>query len=282
MIIDILNYLKRNIMLPLILPLALATGYADTPTIERPYENLTYTKERSHATTVHKVAVGWPYSLELVINQDGRKGLDRLSRMCGRLEEKEGKNALVAVNGSYFDPPTRRVIGTLIYRRMRLINEKWDRAQIGIEDWKAPEFGYFFRADGASFDYLLTGGPYLVNNGENIVSTSIESERFSKQKNRPNPRTGIGKRADGTVVMIVADGRREAERGLSLDELAELFINEKCEQAINLDGGGSSTMVLSGEFYGREKTENIVANNPSDGHERAVANGIVVVQQEKK
>ena len=39
-------------------------------------------------------------------------------------------------------------------------------------------------------------------------------------------------------------------------------------------------MVLSGEFYGRGKNENVVANRPSDGHERAVANGIVVIEKE--
>lgn len=278
MIRSLCNYLKRNIAFPLLLPLALGAGYAESPTLESPYENIAYARSRSHETTVHKVTVGQSYSLELVVNQDGRRGLDRLSRMCGRLEEKEGKNVLAAVNGSYFDPPTQTVIGTLIYRRNRLINERWDRAQIGMEDGKAPEFGYFLRADGVTFDYLLTGGPYLVKDGQNVASTSTAAEHFSRQKNRPNPRTGIGRRADGTTVMIVADGRREDERGLSLNELAGFFIEERCEQAINLDGGGSSTMVLSGEFYGRGKDENVVANRPSDGHERAVANGIVIVQ----
>lgn len=279
MISAIYNFMKRNIVFPLLLPLALGAGYAREPTNPAPYQNAAYSTERSHGTTIRKVAIARPYSLELVVNQDGRKGLDRLTRMTSRIEQSEGKNVLAAINGGYYDPPSQAAIGTLIYRRRHVINEKWNRAQIGIEGDNQPAFGYFLRAENTPFDYLLTGGPHLVRGGENVAESAIEAERFSRQLNRPNPRTAIGSKPDGTVVMMVADGRRSGERGLTWPELADLLLKEGCDQGISMDGGGSSTLVLSGEFYGLEKTENLVANNPSDGRERAVANGIVVIQR---
>ena len=69
------------------------------------------------------------------------------------------------------------------------------------------------------------------------------------------------------------------EKGMTLDELALYLLQQKCVEAINMDGGGSSTLVLSGEFYGRDKQENYVQNKPSDGKERAVVNGIVVIEK---
>jgi exopolysaccharide biosynthesis protein len=56
--------------------------------------------------------------------------------------------------------------------------------------------------------------------------------------------------------------------GVSLDELAEIMLKLGCTDAVNLDGGGSSTLVLRDPETGELKT----ANHPSDGRERAVAN----------
>ena len=87
----------------------------------------------------------------------------------------------------------------------------------------------------------------------------------------PAPRTGVGLSEDGeTLILMVVDGRQAGfSEGVSLPEMGELLIRCGAYIAMNLDGGGSSTMVLGGAG---------VINSPSDGAERAVANhlGIVV------
>ena len=81
-----------------------------------------------------------------------------------------------------------------------------------------------------------------------------------------NPRTGIGLTADGRIVLVVVDGRQFGAAGMTLPEFATFMAGLGVESAMNLDGGGSSTMVLKGG----------VANSPSDGFERSVTNAIVV------
>ncbi|MDO4807186.1 MAG: phosphodiester glycosidase family protein, partial [Coriobacteriales bacterium] len=69
-----------------------------------------------------------------------------------------------------------------------------------------------------------------------------------------NPRTAIGKVADGHYVLVVSDGRTSESAGLSLRELATFMADELgVECAYNLDGGGSSTMVY----------ENSLVNKPT-------------------
>jgi Phosphodiester glycosidase len=83
---------------------------------------------------------------------------------------------------------------------------------------------------------------------------------------RRHPRTAVAQRADGTVLLVVADGRGAGRAGLSARELTELLIGLGAETAINLDGGGSATMVVEGE----------VRNRPSDGKERSISNAILL------
>lgn len=91
-----------------------------------------------------------------------------------------------------------------------------------------------------------------------------------------HPRTAIGARADGSVVMFEIDGRQPGfSEGVNYIELGEILQELGVVNAINLDGGGSSTLVarLPGE------TERKVLNSPSDGGERKTANGILLVNK---
>ncbi len=88
-----------------------------------------------------------------------------------------------------------------------------------------------------------------------------------------NPRTAIGLTADGeTLILLVVDGRRPASAlGMNFAELTAVMMEFGAYNAMNNDGGGSSTLVASGS----------VQNTPSDGSERVVANhlGIMVSSQ---
>ena len=89
-----------------------------------------------------------------------------------------------------------------------------------------------------------------------------------------HPRTAVGRRPDGTVLLVVADGRNAQAAGLSMSELQQVMAALGCRDAVNLDGGGSTTMVVRGQ----------VVNHPSDNKqfdpagERVVANAIVVTR----
>ena len=81
-----------------------------------------------------------------------------------------------------------------------------------------------------------------------------------------NPRTAIGLTADGRIALVVVDGRQSGSVGMSLGELANFFQRLGVDSAMNLDGGGSSSMVVKGR----------VVNHPSDGFERSVTNALLV------
>ena len=108
----------------------------------------------------------------------------------------------------------------------------------------------------------ITGSNYLVHDG--IIKATDDRTL--------QPRTAIGVDHDtGEVLMVVVDGRTSGSRGYTLVEMADLMIDLGADEAINLDGGGSSTMVAKGRS-GRSK----VMNRPSDGFLRSVANAVEV------
>ncbi len=90
------------------------------------------------------------------------------------------------------------------------------------------------------------------------------------------PRTVVGKKADGTIVMMVVDGRQSAINMYGADryELAAIMASRGAVDAYNLDGGGSSTVVI------REGENLRVLNSPSDGRERTDANCLLIVVHE--
>ena len=113
---------------------------------------------------------------------------------------------------------------------------------------------------------VVSTGPVLLIGGE---PEPVAKDRFNTNR---HPRTAAGRRADGTVLLVVADGRNKQADGLSMLELQQVMAALGCADAINLDGGGSTTMVVRG----------VVVNHPSDNNrfdaagERPVANAVVV------
>jgi exopolysaccharide biosynthesis protein len=118
-------------------------------------------------------------------------------------------------------------------------------------------------------DVLLTG-PLLMKNRHKAVlpGSSLVELR--------HPRTAIGKKGRNRVLLITVDGRTGSAAGMTLHELSDLMVSLKCRDAVNLDGGGSTTMWISGEPH------NGIVNMPSDNkkfdHEgaRAVSDIIIV------
>ncbi len=108
----------------------------------------------------------------------------------------------------------------------------------------------------------ISGNHFLVHDG--IIKVVDDREM--------HPRTAIGVDSDtGEVLILVIDGRSSRSRGFTMVELASLMIDLGADEAINLDGGGSSTMV------GRNLNgKSAVLNTPSDGFQRWVANAVAI------
>jgi phosphodiester glycosidase len=118
---------------------------------------------------------------------------------------------------------------------------------------------------------------YKVRNKPQVVITGNkqlldERIRTVVDDREMHPRTAIGiDRDTNTILMLVIDGRQAFSRGYTMVELANLMLELGAEDALNLDGGGSSTMVGL-----RPDGILSVLNSPSDGQQRPVPNGLQV------
>lgn len=93
----------------------------------------------------------------------------------------------------------------------------------------------------------VAGGPVLVQNHKALI-TNVEERKFVTGLNDLHPRTAIGYRSDGAIIVVVVAGRMPGiAEGISLKELSDLMIGLGCEEALNLDGGGSSCMLINGK-----------------------------------
>lgn len=121
----------------------------------------------------------------------------------------------------------------------------------------------------------IGGGPMLVYKGKNVAMDYYYREIMhtgGTSGNTRQPRTAIGGTKDGKLMLLVCDGRgKNGSNGLTLDEMAEIFVEYGMDYAINLDGGGSSVIV---GYDGQ------VCNNPSDGNQRAVPTTVVIAEIE--
>ncbi len=194
--------------------------------------------------------------------------------------------AVAAVNGGFFLKDARQGIGLVEYNRRVLFAPSKRTAYSGtlglhpkgiLIDWIRTEDVQDRKITKPDWDTCyasLAAGPILVKDA--TLTLPVNPQGFTKLTTK-EPRTAIGEKADGTVLLVVVDGRQpQWSTGLSLMELGELFLAYDAQSALNLDGGGSSVMVLEHE----------IVNHPSDGAifgqagiERAVSTAVGVFRK---
>lgn len=119
--------------------------------------------------------------------------------------------------------------------------------------------------DYADMQLAIGGGSILVKDGALYP--------FTHNIDGNHPRTALGFSRDGRKLIAVAvEGRVPGSRGMSQAELAQLMMDLGAYRAINLDGGGSTTMLARSPG----DKELSLANNPSDGNLRRISNGISI------
>jgi hypothetical protein len=116
----------------------------------------------------------------------------------------------------------------------------------------------------------LGGGPLLIHNGKAQTWPTAKGTNTNVLPRHPRTTIGFNKRY---FFLVEVDGRQnELSIGMNYIELAALMKSLDCTEAMNLDGGGSSTFWLDGK----------VMNSPSDKHERALANALLIVRKSQK
>ena len=120
---------------------------------------------------------------------------------------------------------------------------------------------------------VVGGWPVIVHDSAITMAADSAGANFAPVR---HPRTAAGLARDGReLILVVVDGRQKPySDGMTLRELAELFRSLGASQALNLDGGGSSTFVLADSTAPNGLR---IMNRPSDKVERAVGNALAVV-----
>ena len=219
----------------------------------------------------NKAPVGSNIGMQSVANQTAAL-LENYRNMTDENGNKvyENFNAIVATNGAGFNITTGAPAGLVVMN--------------GVEYYPVTAPGFFaILKDGTAMigtkaDYeahkaeikegIAAFGSVLVKNGKIDVTKSANytSSRAS--------RTAIGITAKGEVVMMVLDGRQlPRSAGGAMEEIAQIMLEAGCVEAVNLDGGGSSTYLS--KPAGKDNIE--LVNVPSDGYERSVATSLVAI-----
>lgn len=193
--------------------------------------------------------------------------------------EKAGKNVVLGVNGDFAGESadkTKLFTMNIFVKDGQILKETYYPGYEGLfVVLKNGESKIIHPKDfeGIKDDVLEAMGGYhsLVREGEENKEMPVDdlSMQFA-------PRTFIGLSKDNKrCFLFVIDGRQEGySSGMRLEDVATLCKGAGCYNAINLDGGGSSTFVI------KDKTGSFnVLNKPSDGQLRPVINGLVVIKK---
>lgn len=176
--------------------------------------------------------------------------------------------ATAATNGDFFSYSTYGVIGLAAGGGAKWADTKDTSLSANLAFDNASRVEFHNASEVLAFDAtwmkgVVSGHPQVVKNG-----VAITTNTSSAACNSRNPRTALGMSQDNhTLFMVVIDGRSSSSAGMYCTEEAALLKGLGAYQAVNLDGGGSSTMYISGRG---------VVNHPSDGSERVVGNHLAL------
>ena len=178
--------------------------------------------------------------------------------------------AIACVNGQFFTSigpiAFLKVNGVVVTNTQPAVH---DEQGITDDGWgRTNSIGITLRPGGGwaslTTSNIITAGPDLIRDGVKFTAYDMNDSLVTTR----NPRTCAAWTYDNHLLLTVVDGRSTASAGLTLPELRDyLYTNAAVRNAFNLDGGGSSTMWVTGN----------VMNVPSDGQQRAVADAVAIV-----
>ena len=194
-----------------------------------------------------------PYGTEIAL-----ESVDGNQAIIGRTSKMRVTGTAVAGTGSMTIPSGGFVLsahGT----SQAIINALTVGTEVELTAWAR-----YDGVDVMDIAQMAGGNPEILKNGE-VLDTEGALDHLVAN----NPRTAVGYNSLNQLVMLVVDGRSTISAGCISKELADIMKNVGCTEAMNFDGGGSSTM-YAGPMLG-------VLNRTSDGKERSVTNGLFLV-----
>lgn len=227
----------------------IGTPQKDNPRVLRKYDSNIHIFETDKNMHVD-MDLGQRWKLETVpqiVNSKLQSGAKIFAAINGGFFNFNGSSehlGLYIDDGLYYTPPSESFVDFIYYKNgkteIRNMNG-YDKVELSRLQSEA---------------HWAIGTSYcLVKDGK---TNTMNKEKFDHATVN-NPRTMLGQKADGTFILAVADGRSIASKGLDVYQQAQVMLDLGCINAVNLDGGGSSTMVTVEN--GKAKT----VNKPSSG-----------------
>ena len=196
-----------------------------------------------------------------------RVRIERLAAQQPVVEWCSGNGCQDALVGGFYTRPEGHPLGELRLRGRAVrhvpFSSPWNttRASLHVADGAVS----IARRDALPLDArgdLLQAGPLLVAGGRVVYHDGVDSEGFSSGADQfdsditaaRHPRAAIGI-GEHELIAAVADGRSPRDAGVSLGELAQLMLRLGADAAMNLDGGGSASLVCDGQLRNRPREQ---------------------------
>lgn len=192
---------------------------------------------------------------------------DKLGHVATVGQAAQAHGAVAAVNGDFFGLATNSYfpLGPMVSEGKLIYRPPGNVPVLAIDtparSWVGTANDFPARTQLPQVDFAVGGSHVLLRGGRPLPVTG--------EHGGLNPRTAIGIDAAGFVFLVTVDGRSYHSIGMTLPSLQDYLLGLGVANAVNLDGGGSSTMAIRGA----------VVNSPSDGRERPVATVVEVVRR---
>ena len=287
--------LKKRIPLSLALLAFFAGGAAAQTNDSLTFVNAKWNKEKVakgiewyqyHFTGEEKIFDAEEFVNVLVVDQKKAKRRFALTALEGKLRRTSqaalDSGAIVAINGSFYNtrPPYNsacylKINGEVIFERSGKMGDRDggavlidDRGRVSVEQGDPDDPQWVSTRTEPS---IIGSGPMMLQDGQRI---DMGTGAFVILR---HPRTAIGT-SGNKVYLVTVDGRSKGNSlGVNLNELANILKWLGAENALNLDGGGSTTMYIEGQ------PENGIVNRPCDNQkfdrqgERRVSNSLLLL-----
>ncbi|MBQ7154497.1 MAG: phosphodiester glycosidase family protein [Synergistaceae bacterium] len=195
-----------------------------------------------------------------VASRNGPQDLSTLSRIVSQ------NNTGVAINAGFFAVTKSGgyPIGALKVGGRDFGEVYEGRGALGWDDNDEAAFGLITDDDYSVYEMsnVIQAGPMLLENGIPAQSEEDFKSAFTAAR---HPRSAVGVNDSGQWVFMIVDGRNGMHSsGATINELTEIMRSQRVTHALNLDGGGSTELIVDGRIY----------NIPSDGYERRISYGL--------
>lgn len=256
-----------------------------------------YVKEFNSFQNVNVLAIN-PKKSDYKIDFTDITPRDTLSAVAKRVP-----NAVFAINGTYYEKKANSGNSTSFFKTKDVLIDSVQVDQGNLFYWKHEGAFYFkqgnygiVRGDNKVYKSLnasdiMSGSPLLIENfhpsGKHFVRNyvknldSLHYENPDRHQGVRHPRTAIAITKDGTILFIAVDGRNEKAAGMSAKELTEFLVKYfNPKDALNIDGGGSTTFWLKNDNRSSTGVINYPTDNKKFNHygQRAIRNGFIILK----